>query len=476
MKDQLALENRFIELKNEGKSLEEIAQLIEVDLSQVEKWNENLEEAYKEFQDIYLDKSAKIKITSKNIDNNYIANVQINLAQNLYTKPSKNDFFNNIQNQEYSLPYCVKQLRIHNFKGIKYTEINHIPVDTQWIFLTGENGFGKTSILQAIALAINGKQNEQIPINNSRYFDIAIEWLNNSKNQINSFRINSKSTPHIATYGPTRLDLQDPESQNEIGRRSTTLYSLFNTDGLMLNIESKMIFSKLEKSPKFDQIKKIFLTIIPDLHDIEVKKIEKEDKYKIFYIEKDRDNNAYEALSYNQIASGYRSIIAMVGDMYIRLSRNYPPETNVEDIGGIVIIDELDLHLHPKWQRELPGLLSKVFPKVQFIASTHSPIPFLGAPKNSVFLKVSRDNEKGIEVERLDIDVSKLTANTILTSPIFGMEVFHSVNVESVQEVRTEDSYEELKNNDEVREHLKALKDDIDFPDELFETEKGWFQ
>jgi len=86
------------------------------------------------------------------------------------------------------------------------------------------------------------------------------------------------------------------------------------------------------------------------------------------------------------------------------------------------LIDELDLHLHPKWQRKLPKLLSNVFPNIQFIASTHSVIPFLGAPENSVFLKVNRSQAQGITIERIDIDISNLLPNSLLTSPLFDLE------------------------------------------------------
>ena len=48
------------------------------------------------------------------------------------------------------------------------------------------------------------------------------------------------------------------------------------------------------------------------------------------------------------------------------------------------MIDELDLHLHPQWQRTIVESLRTAFPKIQFIASTHSPIPLLGAPNNSI--------------------------------------------------------------------------------------------
>jgi hypothetical protein len=101
--------------------------------------------------------------------------------------------------------------------------------------------------------------------------------------------------------------------------------------------------------------------------------------------------------------------------------------------------------------------------------STHSVIPFLGAPPNSVFLKVTRDRKKGIEVQKLDIDIKNLLPNTILTSAIFDMDNITQRNREDLAEVRTEDTFNEVLENDEIREKLKQFEEsDADFPSDLF--------
>ena len=112
----------------------------------------------------------------------------------------------------------------------------------------------------------------------------------------------------------------------------------------------------------------------------------------IKYIEKDvvDGNSLYEPLPFEKIASGFRSILGVAGDMIVRFSSTQKDVENPSELKGIVIIDELDLHWHPKLQKKIPELFSQVFPKIQFIVSTYSPIPLLGAPKNSIILKVSR--------------------------------------------------------------------------------------
>ena len=189
----------------------------------------------------------------------------------------------------------------------------------------------------------------------------------------------------------------------------------------------------------------------------------------VFYVEKDENNHAYQKLPSKHLAAGYRSIISMVGDMILRLFETQPNINNPSDLTGIVIIDELDLHFHPKWQRKLPTLLSKIFPKIQFIASTHSAIPILGAPKNAVLLKVNRSAEEGVTVERLEQmekQLSKLTPNILLTSPIFGLQDIFPVTHHGNGRIRTEDSFEEMELNDKVEQRLKAYQN-TDIEDEL---------
>ncbi|MFT6964464.1 MAG: putative ATP-binding protein involved in virulence, partial [Flammeovirgaceae bacterium] len=146
--------------------------------------------------------------------------------------------------------------------------------------------------------------------------------------------------------------------------------------------------------------------------------------------------------------------------------KSQPEITNPSELAGIVIIDELDLHLHPKWQYELPQMLVNTFPKIQFIVSTHSVIPFLGAPENSVFLKVTRDKENGTKVHKIeDLDIKNLTPNSILTSPIFDMDVITQINNENKEEIHTEENYDAILKRKETQKKLKELAKDFQFPE-----------
>lgn len=80
-----------------------------------------------------------------------------------------------------------------------------------------------------------------------------------------------------------------------------------------------------------------------------------------------------ETLSLNQLSGGEKNMIAMIGDIARRLTMANPRLPNPLEGDGIVMIDEIDLHLHPAWQRVIISKLTEVFPNCQFIVSTHSP-------------------------------------------------------------------------------------------------------
>lgn len=78
---------------------------------------------------------------------------------------------------------------------------------------------------------------------------------------------------------------------------------------------------------------------------------------------------------FKYLSDGYKNIIALVGDLAYKISQLNPHlgSKALEETPGIVLIDELDEHLHPKWQRRVVADLRRTFPKIQFIAATHSP-------------------------------------------------------------------------------------------------------
>jgi len=131
----------------------------------------------------------------------------------------------------------------------------------------------------------------------------------------------------------------------------------------------KLAFTELQKRtriPATDVVRQAVMTCIPGALD--------------FYHDTDYDELTIKLekeglVPFNSLSDGYRNMVGMVADIAHRAARLNPHHGADAAIKttGIVLIDEIDLHLHPKWQRRVVMDLKKAFPGLQFIASTHSP-------------------------------------------------------------------------------------------------------
>ena len=381
------------------------------------------------------------------------------------------------------IPYALKYLEINNFQGISQTleigtdaDADMSIADASWVFLTGENGIGKTSILKAIAIGLTKDEDKYLK-EGTNYENFIVAFQNTEEKYEYDFTTTEDeetNTFKIVAYGVSRFNYNKSDSfSNKVSRTA----SLFGYEGRLIDIESILINAFREQANEveagvskdktlFKKLEKIIIAVIPNLTKIEVKyqpTAPLDERYYILYHEKEtdsliEDNKTYEPVKLNDLATGYRNILTMVGDIVIRLSDNM--KNTLDDICGIVIIDEIDAYLHPKYQYELPKLLSEAFPKVQFIVSTHSPIPLLGLPKdvNAVVFKVNRTALEGITVDRLDddFDIRRLNPNALLTSPIFGFEDIFARDAKA-EDITPIDDYKEWE---EIWQGLEKLKEE----------------
>ncbi len=367
----------------------------------------------------------------------------------------------NSEEPKIRLPYSLKSLDIEDFQGIESMTIGlgsdaDIPLNTQWIFLTGENGFGKTTILRAIAIGLTNDENEKLIGTESIR---AVAYRNGE--EISSDREDSKDNSespdikNIVAYGVSRFM---DNKNNQIPTKRTA--TLFKDDERLLSIEDKMKINETRFLELSDKLKEI----MPKIARIEKKPDAEGDIQIRFYEQDERGREFKQPVSLEQLGAGYKGIFMMMGDMIMRLSNDL--EKSVKDISGIVIIDEFDAHLHPKYQYELPKLLSDAFPKVQFIVSTHSPIPLLGLPKkneqgediNAVVFTVSRTTD-GITIDRLDdnIPFHHLLPNSLLTSPIFGFDKLFPRDT-PISQIASADHWDDVKESIDLQKELEELR------------------
>ncbi len=373
------------------------------------------------------------------------------------------------------MPYALKQFKIFDFKGIQYIAIADFPIDTQWIFLTGENAMGKTSILEALTIALcddygNLLKNNITKKNNLESAQMSVEVHEKDANIINDTANldNFTRIKYISAYSAIRTFLS--KSYDD----STIEETFFQEKPIMSNIEKKLTIldGNEELKPFLNLIIDLLKKLIPNLQDIKVEINEYHTGKDVRY--KEKDNKHY--MNFDKLAMGMKGIIGFIGDFLIKFTKDKAIKTT-KDIEGIVIIDEFDNHLHPKWQKNLVQTLSELFPNVQFIVSTHSPIPLLGAPiGQTVILNVNRTKEEGITVKRLtklEKEFHYLLPNQLLTSDIFDMENIenHYLSDTKIEDIPTEDNYKDIEKNKQLAKELEDLANDKDiFPDDLFSS------
>lgn len=140
-----------------------------------------------------------------------------------------------------------------------------------------------------------------------------------------------------------------------------------------------------------------------------------------------RDANGVD-VSVGDLSDGYRSILSLTFELIRQMAKAFGPERVFEPTDatrilreGVVIIDEVDAHLHPTWQRRVGRWFCEHFPNVQFIVSTHSPLVCQSAEKGSIYvLPRSGSDEKGRMVEGAAL--KRLVYGTVLDA--YGTEAF----------------------------------------------------
>ena len=110
-------------------------------------------------------------------------------------------------------------------------------------------------------------------------------------------------------------------------------------------------------------------------------------------------------LQIDQLSGGYKAVLSVIADIAKRLSIANPNSLNPLEEEAVILIDELDLHLHPKWQKEIVADLKRTFPNCQFIISTHSPFIIQSLDAAEVFdiktmtFAEEKGNYKGWSIE-----------------------------------------------------------------------------
>lgn len=123
---------------------------------------------------------------------------------------------------------------------------------------------------------------------------------------------------------------------------------------------------------------------------------------------------------FSALSDGYKAFVGMAGDLIGHLADVCPPGGRLDAISGIVLIDEIDLHLHPEWQRTILPALARAFPKLQFVCTTHSPLVASTVRKENVFITDTAVDGTAT-IKQIEERVFGQSAEQLLLSSYFGL-------------------------------------------------------
>jgi predicted ATP-binding protein involved in virulence len=167
-----------------------------------------------------------------------------------------------------------------------------------------------------------------------------------------------------------------------------------------------------------------------------------------------------ELVPFDNLSQGMASIFNWVGVLVQRLVDVYPDSPRPHDEPAVVLIDEIDAHLHPEWQRKLVEVTKKYFPNVQIIASSHSPL-IAGALRGNELCVLERDPETD-HVRQLPsvTETYGMRSHDILTSAIFSLRTDRNPEVRRLID-HYFDLYEKADPTDDDKRQLAEAFDNL---------------
>lgn len=370
----------------------------------------------------------------------------------------------------------IHSVSIKNIRSIKNFEMNFLDKSEGWHVLIGDNGAGKSSIIRSIALALIGPD-EALGLRQNWG-----DWLNKQENEgrirldidpgqidkhtgqqaklknwlianILSFKREdgnvrfssiktTKNDPFkynwgkgygwfSAAYGPYRrfaggnLDASKTfYSHPKLGAHLSAFgedIALTETIEWLVKLNYQLLENKAE-GLIINDVKKLINSADFLPHKAEIASISSEG---VFF----RDGNGY-LINVNQLSDGYRSTLSLTFELIRQLVRVYGSEAvfkNIRedkiyiDLPGVVLIDEIDAHLHPTWQTRIGQWFTKYFPKIQFIVTSHSPLVCRASEKGTIWrLTAPGSNLESKQIT--GIERERLINGNILDA--FGTEIF----------------------------------------------------
>lgn len=353
----------------------------------------------------------------------------------------------------------ISKIKINEVRNIKDFEINLSETERKHLIITGKNGSGKTSFLESLRNNITPDK-----LNKSNILQIDFNDLSYTKNNAERYQFDyssygtfilkyfgaKRSSNFVKTEGIQKLHLNRPfRIEEQVGSYFTQhivnlqfdkLYAKNEDDLETANNIDKWLFNFEQELAKL--LDKQKLKLVFDIKSYSYQIIE----------------NGNPPFTFNQLPDGYSAILDIVTELIMRMERRKDKGYNIQ---GVVLIDEIETHLHIDLQKKILPFLTSFFPKIQFIVTTHSPF-VLSSIENAVIC----DLEKRIVTE----DLSDYSYDTIVESyfrndkysEILKKKVERYENLLAKKDLSLEETEEFYRLKMELEQAPKFLANELD--------------
>lgn len=340
--------------------------------------------------------------------------------------------------------FFIKNIKINKIRHLKNINIPISEKECRHIIFTGKNGSGKTSVLDAISKFIDLATTGIIPENmhdinvreaSENYSGVRLDFNTSITNIRKQFEAGKfivayyKADRTFLAVEPKHVEKVQLKSDYAIDDMPSKEFIKYLLD-LKMTQALAIAGGKIDKAntiatwfEKFDELlKQIF-------EDRSVKLIFDEETFQFSII-----MNGREPFSFNTLSSGYAAILDIVVDLIIRMESQLNKSFDF-NIPGVVLIDEIETHLHLELQKNIMKLLTTIFPNIQFIVSSHSPF-ILNSLDNTVIY---------------DLENKTLVKNGLSDVPYSGIVEGYFKSDELSSELRKKfDTYKLLANKKEL--------------------------